>query len=290
MEKTTPRLSAVAEEFQELDLIFASGSDLDVVEKGYARKLIHAISREDEVLTIETLKSLGDLHLHKAKSNEHKAENFHRACALYEDVLRYIRNEEEKAVIQHRIRYAEKCTKLVYSKKYTKAETGLTVAELLHGVEKKAKVKEHDVVPLREGYTDAFVDSIVERNKGLEVESLKSLGDLYLEKGRVGRDEAAFTKAAGLYRAALDRCEDSDGRETLKHRIKYTEKVKGKAEKRREKPTGNSKADYAKWLVPPSTACKAALDVISQINKKRIAGADSHMNNKTPADTESTTQ
>ncbi|XP_066264412.1 uncharacterized protein [Branchiostoma lanceolatum] len=39
-------------------------------------------------------------------------------------------------------------------------------------------------------------------------------------------DEIAFTKSAGLYRAALDRCEDSDGRETLRHRIKHAEKVK----------------------------------------------------------------
>ncbi|XP_019646378.1 PREDICTED: malignant fibrous histiocytoma-amplified sequence 1 homolog [Branchiostoma belcheri] len=67
------------------------------------------------------------------------------------------------------------------------------------------------------------------------MESLKSLGDLYLEKGRVGKDEAVFTRAAGLYQAALDRCEDSDGRETLTHRIKYAERVKEKVFKARRK-------------------------------------------------------
>ena len=49
----------------------------------------------------------------------------------------------------------------------------------------------------------------------MEIESLKSLADLLLAKGRVARDEAGLSKAAGLYRAALDRCEDSDSRETV---------------------------------------------------------------------------
>ncbi|XP_066267662.1 uncharacterized protein [Branchiostoma lanceolatum] len=44
----------------------------------------------------------------------------------------------------------------------------------------------------------------------------------------------AITKAAGLYRGALDRCKDADGRETLKHRIKYTDKIKVKGMKRRQ--------------------------------------------------------
>ncbi|CAH1267017.1 TTC28 [Branchiostoma lanceolatum] len=45
----------------------------------------------------------------------------------------------------------------------------------------------------------------------------------------------SFTKAAGLYQAALDRCEDSDGRETLRHRLKYAEKVKQKERKKSKK-------------------------------------------------------
>eukprot|EP00058_Branchiostoma_floridae_P000051 XP_002585539.1 hypothetical protein BRAFLDRAFT_111892 [Branchiostoma floridae] len=251
---------------------------------GHHRK---AVSYAEQALQMrKTLYGENTAHPHIANS----LGNLSVAWRNLGDQRKGLINEDEKEVVQHRIRYAEKCMKCVYSPNYTKAEIELTVAEILHGVEKKAKGKGRDVIAIMEGYTDAFVDSIVDRNERLQVDCLKTLGDLYLEKGRVGRDEAAFTTAAGLYRAALDRCEESDGRETLKHRIKYVEKVKGKAEKRREKPTGNSKADYAKWLVPPSTACKPALDVISQINKKRIAGADSHMNNKTPADTERTYQ
>eukprot|EP00058_Branchiostoma_floridae_P003978 XP_002589466.1 hypothetical protein BRAFLDRAFT_80110 [Branchiostoma floridae] len=242
MEKTNNKHLAVAAELQELDLLFVSGSDLDVVETGYARQLIHAISTENKVLKCEALKSLGDLYLHKAKMKELKAENFHKACALYKEVLRYFRSKEERQVLQHRIRHAEICMKLTPDQNPTKLRAGnpdnvtLAVAETLQEVEKKTKMKGSDVIPLIEGYTNAFLEAIVDRDNRLKTESLKSLGDLYLEKGRVGRDEAAFTKAAGLYRAALDRCEDSDGRETLKHRIKYAEKVKEKAMKTQQEP------------------------------------------------------
>ncbi|XP_019643823.1 PREDICTED: uncharacterized protein LOC109484915 [Branchiostoma belcheri] len=249
-------LSTVVDEFRELDLIFKSGSDLDVVERGYARKLVHAISTQNEVLECEALKGLGDLYLHKAKMKKHKAENFHKACSLYTELLRYYTSTEEKQVVQHRIRYAEKCTKLVHDQKVLKAcatntgNTILAVSKTLHEVRKKPRLKGHGTVPLIEGYTNSLVKAIVEGNKRLEIESLKSLGDVYLEKGRVGKDETAFSKSAGLYRAALDRCEDSDGRETLRHRIKYAEKVKEKERKKRResgrtrnKKVGNSSKD-----------------------------------------------
>ncbi|XP_019646998.1 PREDICTED: uncharacterized protein LOC109487444 [Branchiostoma belcheri] len=229
-------LSAVVDGFRELDLIFQSGSDLDVVERGYARKLVHAISSQNVVIECEALKGLGDLYLHKAKKNHGKVENFHKACSLYTELLRYYTSREEKQVVQHRIRYAEKCTKLSHYEETAKSSatnsgnTLLAVSMTLHEV--KTKVKGYGTVTLIEGYTDTLVKAIVERNKRLQIESLKSLGDVYLEKGRVGKDETAFTESAGLYRAALDRCEDSDDRETLLHRIKYTEKVKGKEYKK----------------------------------------------------------
>ncbi|XP_019643847.1 PREDICTED: uncharacterized protein LOC109484930 [Branchiostoma belcheri] len=233
-------LSTVVGEFRELDLIFKSGSDLDVVERGYARKLVHAISTQNEVLECEALKGLGDLYLHKAKMNKHKAEYFHKACSMYMELLRYYTSIEEKQVVQHRIRYAEKCTKLVHDQEVLKAcvtntgNTILAVSTTLHEVKKKSKFKGYGTMPLVQGYTNSLVKAIVEGNKRLEIESLKSLGDVYLEKGRVGKDETAFSKSAGLYRAALDRCEDSDGRETLRHRIKYAEKVKEQERKVRK--------------------------------------------------------
>ncbi|XP_078583819.1 uncharacterized protein LOC144866332 [Branchiostoma floridae x Branchiostoma japonicum] len=241
MQKADQRLSAVADEFRELDLIFRSGSDLDVVERGYARKLIQAISTKDKVLECEALKSLGDLYLHKAKKNRHKTKNFNKACSLYKVLFRFCSNEEEKQVIQHRIKYAQKCTKLVHGQIPTKSgieisrNITLAVAMALQEVYEKTNMKGYGMEPLVEAYTGFVVKAIISKNSHFEVESLKSLGDLYLGKGRAGSDNKAFTKAAGLYQAALDRCECSDGRETLKHRIKYTEKVKEKERKRREK-------------------------------------------------------
>ncbi|XP_019617711.1 PREDICTED: uncharacterized protein LOC109465029 [Branchiostoma belcheri] len=269
MANTQTMLSTVVEEFRELDFIFQSGSDLDVVERGYARKLFQGISNQIEILECEALKGLGDLYLHKAKMNKHKAKNFQKACSLYMELLRYYTSTEEKQVVQHRIRYAEKCTKLFYDQNVINAcatnteNTTLAVSMTLHEMNKASKLKGHGTMPLVQGYTNYLVKAIVKGNKRMEIESLKSLGDLYLEKGRVSNDEAAFSKSASLYRAALDRCEDSDGRETLKHRIKYAEKVKEqqckKAKKCREmgrtrnKKVGNSSEEKQLEEVTDST-------------------------------------
>ncbi|XP_019626230.1 PREDICTED: uncharacterized protein LOC109471382 [Branchiostoma belcheri] len=247
MAKVNTKLSTVVDEFRKLDLIFKTGSGLDVVERGYARKLVHAISSQNEVMECEALKGLGDLYLHKAQTNtDDKVENFQKACSMYTELLRYYTGVEEKQVVQHRIKYAEKCTKLVHDQDIVKARatnsgnTILAVSMTLH------EMKGYGVIPLIEGYTNALVKGIVEGNKRLEIESIKSIGDLYLEKGREGKEKAALAKSAGLYRAALDRCEDSDDRETLRHRIKYAEKVeqtaRKKAKKRAEtKPLRNKK-------------------------------------------------
>ncbi|KAI8512585.1 hypothetical protein Bbelb_092240 [Branchiostoma belcheri] len=281
MAKVNTKLSTVVDEFRKLDLIFKSGSDLDVVERGYARKLVHAISSQNEVLECEALKGLRDLYLHKAKMNTNdKVENFHKACSMYTELLRYYTGVEEKQVVQHRIKYAEKCTKLVHDQEIVKVRatnsgnTILAVSMTLPQMKKKT-MNVFGVVPLNEGYTNALVKGIVEGNKRLEIESLKSLGDLYLEKGREGKDEAALAKSAGLYRAALDRCEDSDGRETLRHRIKYAEKVKEtarkKAKKRAEtKSLRNKKGGTESRLAPSPMSAQESHDVIGRRNYERI--------------------
>ncbi|XP_078661083.1 uncharacterized protein LOC144905340 [Branchiostoma floridae x Branchiostoma belcheri] len=240
MTSTSTKLSTVVEEFGEIDIFFKGGFDLYYVEKEYARKLVHAISSQNVVMECEALKSLGDLYLRKAKA-KNKAENFHKACSLYRELLRYYTSREKKQVVQHRIKYAEKCTKLIHEQEIVEARatdsgnTILAVAVTLHEVREKIMLNDPRAVPLIEGYTDTLVQAIVERNTRLQMESLKSLGDVYLEKGRAGKDEAVFMESAGLYRAALDRCEDSDGRETLEHRIKYVETVKEKEHKKAEK-------------------------------------------------------
>ncbi|KAI8518279.1 hypothetical protein Bbelb_042960 [Branchiostoma belcheri] len=61
--------------------------------------------------------------------------------------------------------------------------------------------------------------------KELEIAALKSMGDVYLDRGTVSRNGSDFTKASALYNSALVRCQDPDNSQTLLHRIKRTEKV-----------------------------------------------------------------
>ncbi|XP_078661848.1 uncharacterized protein LOC144905915 [Branchiostoma floridae x Branchiostoma belcheri] len=74
-------------------------------------------------------------------------------------------------------------------------------------------------------YGRALREAIACEDPFMEVEVLKSLGDLRLEKAKLSKDSAEFDKAAALYAAALLRCKDPDMGETLEHRIGYMEKL-----------------------------------------------------------------
>ncbi|XP_035680215.1 uncharacterized protein LOC118418422 isoform X1 [Branchiostoma floridae] len=74
-------------------------------------------------------------------------------------------------------------------------------------------------------YGQALREAIVHMDLLIEVEVLKSLGDLHLHKGKLSKDAAEFDKAAALYAAALLRCTDPDMGQTLEHRIGYMEKL-----------------------------------------------------------------
>ncbi|XP_078660853.1 uncharacterized protein LOC144905199 isoform X1 [Branchiostoma floridae x Branchiostoma belcheri] len=75
------------------------------------------------------------------------------------------------------------------------------------------------------GYGQALREAIASEDCSMEVEVLKSLGDLRLEKAKLSKDSAEFDKAAALYAAALLRCKDPDVGETVEHRIRYMEKL-----------------------------------------------------------------
>ncbi|XP_019613507.1 PREDICTED: uncharacterized protein LOC109461576 [Branchiostoma belcheri] len=74
-------------------------------------------------------------------------------------------------------------------------------------------------------YDRALREAIASEDHFMEVEVLKSLGDLRLEKAKLSKDSAEFDKAAALYAAALLRCKDPDVGETVEHRIRYMEKL-----------------------------------------------------------------
>ncbi|XP_035692194.1 uncharacterized protein LOC118426748 [Branchiostoma floridae] len=269
IQRAKTKLTCVVKEFCVLDKILATGFNLDVVERGYGQILINAISSEDEVLECEALKSLGDLYLQKAKMNNHKAKSFNKACGLYTEVLQCCSSRQENEAIEHRIKYAEKCTKLVYCQSTMESDDEiLDVSTELCELERKTWLKGYGLAPLIEAYTKYFVTAVVSRKRSQKVESLKSLGDLYLERGQVGEDETAFTKAGGLYRAALRCCEDSDGRETLEHRIKYAEKIKqAGVKKRQDRRLSRNWRVTSTFRSYPITS-QATSDVIDQTNRQ----------------------
>ncbi|XP_019643790.1 PREDICTED: uncharacterized protein LOC109484875 [Branchiostoma belcheri] len=75
------------------------------------------------------------------------------------------------------------------------------------------------------GYGRTLREAILGKDDFIEVEVLKSLGDLQLEKGTLSKNSTEFDKAAALYAAALLRCKDPDVGETVEHRIRYMEKL-----------------------------------------------------------------
>ncbi|XP_019639403.1 PREDICTED: uncharacterized protein LOC109481312 [Branchiostoma belcheri] len=75
------------------------------------------------------------------------------------------------------------------------------------------------------GYGRALREAILSMDLFMELEVLKSLGDLHLQKGKQGKDSAEFDTVAALYAAAFLRCKEPDMGETLSHRIDYMEKL-----------------------------------------------------------------
>ncbi|XP_066287829.1 uncharacterized protein [Branchiostoma lanceolatum] len=258
--KSKPKLATVAEELLELDLNLESGFRLNVVERGYANKLIHALSSGNGVLRCEALKSLGDLYLQKAKVSKDKEEYFNKACALYSEVLQQCVDKNEQLIMEHRIKYAEKCTKLLYSPRgenlqtETSVSTILDVMMALHEVREKYKLRGEGVQPLIEGYTHAYLRAIVERNNWFKTEALKSLGDLYVERGRLSEDEVDFVKAKGLYGAALKICKDSarTDQSILTDRIQNVDSViqEQRKQQQQQRPASGTRSEEKVSMVP----------------------------------------
>ncbi|XP_019614630.1 PREDICTED: uncharacterized protein LOC109462519 [Branchiostoma belcheri] len=74
-------------------------------------------------------------------------------------------------------------------------------------------------------YGRALREAIIANDHFTEIEVLKSLGDLHLQKGKLARHSAEFDKASALYSAALMRLKDKNILKTLNHRSNYMNRL-----------------------------------------------------------------
>ncbi|CAH1250926.1 Hypp8944 [Branchiostoma lanceolatum] len=100
----------------------------------------------------------------------------------------------------------------------------LRVCEKLREVD--ARSRRLGLVRAETDYLRALLDAMADMDRCVEVEVLKSLGDVNLEKGRLDKNPDKFDRAMMLYRTALLRCEDADVGESLTNRYLYAEKLR----------------------------------------------------------------
>jgi len=74
-------------------------------------------------------------------------------------------------------------------------------------------------------YLRALQDAMANMDRCVEMEVLKRLGDVNLEKGQLEKNPEKLDRAMVLYRTALIRCNDADVGESLEHRYHYAEKL-----------------------------------------------------------------
>eukprot|EP00058_Branchiostoma_floridae_P007085 XP_002592573.1 hypothetical protein BRAFLDRAFT_68895 [Branchiostoma floridae] len=88
------------------------------------------------------------------------------------------------------------------------------------------KSKRLGLVRTETDYLRGLLDAMADMDRYAEVEVLKTLGDVNLEKGQVDKNPEKFDSAMVLYRTALFRCKDADVGESLEHRYHYAEKLR----------------------------------------------------------------
>ncbi|CAH1245805.1 Hypp7547 [Branchiostoma lanceolatum] len=228
-------MKSLANKLQDLELFLKRQQNRDL---GYGRALIEAIVSEDQIMEIEVLKCLGDLHLQEGKLGKDPAE-FDKAAALYAAALQRCKDSDMRQTLERRIGYMEKLSRQLLQG-YTPQCQGLLsynlgtsnnvlrVAEICYKLDRSVRKSWHSLDDI---FTDALVTAIANGDVLLELEVLKSLGDFYLTKAKSKSNASQFSKAAAVYNKALTRCEDPETKLTLEHRILYTEKIKGSVNK-----------------------------------------------------------
>eukprot|EP00058_Branchiostoma_floridae_P018084 XP_002603573.1 hypothetical protein BRAFLDRAFT_93218 [Branchiostoma floridae] len=142
----------------------------------------------------------------------------------------------------------------------------LRVCEKLR--EADTKGRRYGLARAETGYLRALVDAMADMDRLAEVELLKSLGDVNLEKGRLGKDVGKFNMALALYVAAVVRCDHRDQGKGIEHRYEYTKRllqgVSSKGSQGKEQQTKDRKT---------TTIAKVA-GKFQDLDKRRAAGGN----------------
>ncbi|XP_019647602.1 PREDICTED: uncharacterized protein LOC109487941 [Branchiostoma belcheri] len=99
----------------------------------------------------------------------------------------------------------------------------LRVCEKLREADDKGR--RYGLARAETGYLRALVNAMADTDRLAEVELLKTLGDVNVEKGRLGKDVGKFNTALALYIAAMVRCYHEEQADGIEHRYHYTERL-----------------------------------------------------------------
>eukprot|EP00058_Branchiostoma_floridae_P010314 XP_002595802.1 hypothetical protein BRAFLDRAFT_96775 [Branchiostoma floridae] len=265
----------VCEKLREVD---AKTRKLGLVctETNYLRALQDAMANMDRCTEVEVLKTLGDVNLEKGRLYKNVVK-FDRAILLYRAALLRCEYIDMGKSLEYRYQYAKKlrvgkkpiittCASYASPTSITEKLSLAKVAEKLGDLDRRfvAGFTNESVLI---GYTNFMIEGIVNGDNVLEVEAIKSLGDVYLKRGTETGDAPCLTKAAALYNTALARCGDSHGRVALIHRLLYTARIRQEEAKR----LGNQVLSSPLWAFNP-WPCRSVNELRSAYQKYLTAG------------------
>ncbi|XP_019646795.1 PREDICTED: LOW QUALITY PROTEIN: uncharacterized protein LOC109487257 [Branchiostoma belcheri] len=139
----------------------------------------------------------------------------------------------------------------------------LRVCEKLRKADEKGR--RYGLARAETGYLRALVDAMADTDRLAEVELLKTLGDVNVEKGRLGKDVGKFNTALALYLAAMVRCYHEEQADGIEHRYHYMERLlQGVSSQGKEHPTEDKET-----TTPAKVAAK-----FQDLDKRRATGGN----------------
>eukprot|EP00058_Branchiostoma_floridae_P025935 XP_002611425.1 hypothetical protein BRAFLDRAFT_63944 [Branchiostoma floridae] len=133
-----------------------------------------------------------------------------------------------------------------------------------------AKGRRYGLARAEAGYLCALVDAMADKDRLAEVELLKSLGDVNLERGRLGKDVGKFKMALALYIAAVVRCDHREQGEGIEHRYEYTERLLQRVLSKGSQTQVNEQPNEDKETNTPAKVARKFQD----LDKKLAVGGD----------------